>query len=327
MTLTIIGFLACTAAIFWAGTRLTTYADVIATRTRLGRIWAGMLLLALATSLPEFINSASAAVLDLPDIALGDVAGSNLLNLVILGIVGVFSRSRTCLHGLSRFHVRTALFVMLMSVLTALALLLGSRLPVLGWVSPVTPLVLALYFLAMRRVRNTTGQTPDVASAPAGSSMPLRTAVVRYLLFALVVIAAAMLLPGLAARIAADTGLGNTFVGTILVAFATSLPEVVTAIAAVRIGAAEMAVAGILGSNLFNLAFLGIVDVIYWRGSLFTASQTGHTIPLLGGILLAGLFIIVLRTCPRRRFLRINWFGWVALAAYLANGVFLYFTR
>ena len=327
MTLTVLGFIACAAAIFWAGTRLTTYADVIAGKTRLGRVWAGMILLAVATSLPELINSTSAAVINLPDLAAGDIAGSNLLNLVIIGIVGVFTRSSTCFHNLSPFHTRSAVLVMLMSVLAAAAVLLGPVLPTLGWVSVTTPLILVLYLLAMRRAesRNTDRVPAPASTAPA--SVSLRTAITRYLLFALVVIGAAIILPGLAGRIAEATGLGNTFIGTTLVAFTTSLPELVTAAAAVYIGAAEMAVAGILGSNLFNLAILGIVDVVYWRGSLFAAVRTAHTAPLVGGILLAGLLIVMLRTCPRRRFLRINWFGWVAIAVYLANTFYLYVAR
>jgi cation:H+ antiporter len=327
LTLTVLGFIACTAAIFWAGTRLTTYADVIAGKTRLGRVWAGMLLLAVATSLPELINSTSAAVIDLPDLAAGDIAGSNLLNLVIIGVVGVFTRSNTCFHNLSRFHTRSAVLVIIMSVLAATAVLLGPALPALGWISVVTPPLLVLYLLAVRRAESKNTDHAPTPEPTAPSSVSLRTAIVRYLLFALVVIGAAMLLPGLAGRIAESTGLGNTFIGTTLVAFATSLPELVTAAAAIRIGAAEMAVAGILGSNLFNLATLGIVDVVYWRGNLFAAVQTTHTAPLVGGILLAGLLIVMLRTCPRRRFLRINWFGWVALAVYVANTFYLYLVR
>jgi len=324
VALVIFGFIGCAAAILWAGTRLTIYADVIAERTRLGRVWAGMVLLAVATSLPELFNSTSAVVQNLPNIAAGDVAGSNILNLAILGIVGVFSRSRTRLHGLSRFHVRSAWFIIVMSVLAAGSIMLGPRLPALGWISPVTPLILLLYFWAVRKA----GTVAETASLrPVTTRISLRTAVIRYILFALAVVTAAVLLPSLASHVATSTGLGNTFVGTIMVAFATSLPELVTATAAVRIRAPEMAVGGLIGSNLFNLGILGIGDIVYWRGSLFAAVQSTHTVPLSSGLLLAGLFIIILKVPPGRRFLRITWFGWAAIAVYLANALFLYAAR
>ena len=88
-----------------------------------------------------------------------------------------------------------------------------------------------------------------------------------------------------------------------------------------------MAVGGVLGSNLFNLTILGIVDLAYWRGSLFSAIDGRHVVPFALGMVLAGLFYFVLKKCPRRRLMRITWFGWAAIAVYVANAVFLYVTR
>lgn len=314
----------CAAAILWAGTRLAAYADVIALRSNLGRVWAGMILLAIATSLPELINSTSAGLQNLPDIAAGDVGGSNVLNLVIIGLVDVFSRNRSCLGNLHAFHSRSIGFLVVMSALAAIATLLGTRIPSLLWFSPVTIVLFVLYVLAVRKAHSA---EETAVLAPAVPTITLRRAVIRYLLFAVVVVVAACLLPTAASYISDHTGLGHTFVGTLMVAMATSLPELVTAVAAVRIGAAEMAVGGILGSNLFNLSILGVVDLVYWRGSLFGAIDGRHTVPFALGMVLAGLFYIVLRRCPRRRFLRVTWFGWAALAVYIANATFLYLTR
>jgi cation:H+ antiporter len=319
-----LGFLVCTAAILWAGTRLAAYADVIALRTNLGRVWAGMILLAVATSLPELVNSTSAGLQNLPDIAAGDVGGSNLVNLVIIGLVDALSRNRSCLANLHSFHSRSIAFLVTMSALAAVATLLGPHFPVLFWFSPFTLVIIVLYVLAVRKAHSA---EETAALAPAVPTISLRQAVVRYLLFAFVVVVAACFLPTTASYIAEHTGLGNTFVGTMMVALTTSLPELVTAAAAVRFGAAEMAVGGILGSNLFNLTILGVVDLVYWRGSLFAAIDGRHSVPFMLGIVLAGLFYLLLRKCPTRRFLRITWFGWAALALYLANGAFLYLTR
>ena len=283
-----------------------------------------MILLAVATSLPELVNSASAALQDLPDIAAGDVGGSNMVNLLIIGLVDVLNRNRSCLANLHSFHTRSIAFLIVMSALATGATLLGTHFPVLLWFSPFTVVIILLYVLAVRKAHSA---EETAALAPAIPTISLREAIVRYLLFALLVVVAACLLPTTASYIADHTGLGDTFVGTLMVALATSLPELVTVVAAVRIGAIEMAVGGILGSNLFNLTILGVVDLLYWRGNLFAAIDGRHAVPLALGMALAGLFYLVLKRCPRRRILRITWFGWAALAAYVANAAFLYLTR
>jgi cation:H+ antiporter len=319
-----LGFALCAAAILWAGTRLTGYTDVIALRTRLGRIWAGMLLLAIATSLPELINCTSAAIRGLPDIAAGDITGSNVINLAILGCADFFSPARTCFLGLHRYHLRSIWIVVGMSALAGTAILLGSAVPVLGWVSPFGLALMVVYLAAAFRSH----PTDEVSTLePTIPTVSLRAAVVRFLLLAAVVVVAALLLPGFAARIAEHTGLGDTFVGTVLVAITTSLPEAVTAVAAVRMGAPELAVGGIIGSNLFNLAIFGIADLFYWRGSLLAAAERSHLVPLAAGMLLAALLALVIHRCPRRRLLRLTWFGWTALAAWLASGIVLYGLR
>jgi len=324
VTFAAFGFLACAGAVVWAGIRLTRYADVIAGRTGLGHVWAGTLLLAAATSLPELFNGISAGVQGLPDIAVGCVGGSNVINIAILGCLDWLNRDGTCLRGLHRFHTRSALYAAGMSVLAVAGLLLGDRLPALLSVSPVAILIIVAYIVLMRGTGKTGGEP---ASPEEVKGMSLRAAVFRYAAFALVVVVAAILLPGFATRLAGASGLGDTFVGTTMVALVTSLPELVTAVAAVRLGVPEMAAGGMIGSNIFNLTILGVADLAYWRGSLFAGARPHNVIALLAGAVLVALFIVVQRRCPRRRFLRLTWFGWFGLAAWIAVSFLLYLLR
>lgn len=86
----IAAFVICSALILWAGVRLSRYGDIIAQRTGLGGTWIGLILLSTVTSLPELVTGASAIVMfDVPDIAVGDVIGSCMLNLVILALLDV----------------------------------------------------------------------------------------------------------------------------------------------------------------------------------------------------------------------------------------------
>ncbi len=320
-----LGFLACTVAILWAGTRLAHYADIIAHRSGLGHVWAGTMLLALTTSLPELFNGISAGAQNLPDIAVGCVAGSNLFNLAILGCLDWYCRQETCLRQLHRFHSRTVFYVILMSGLAIVGILLGAQLPVFCRVSPISIVMIAIYFILLRGARGTADDW--IPSASTEQMVKLSAAVFRFLLLAAVVITAAVLLPGFASRLATATGLGDTFIGATLVAAVTSLPEAVTAIAAVRMGAMEMAAGDILGSNVFNLTITGFADLAHRQGSLYAGARQEHIITLVAGIIVVALFLLVLRNTPRRRFLRLTWFGWVALLSWLGVSFLLYVRR
>ena len=125
----------------------------------------------------------------------------------------------------------------------------------------------------------------------AASSMTLRAAVLRYALHAAVVVGAAVFLPSIAERIAVMTGLGQTFVGNIFVAITTSLPELTVSAAALRIGAVDMAVGNIFGSNLFNMAILAIQDIFYLKGPILSFVQGQHMIPTVLAMAMTGLAI------------------------------------
>lgn len=116
--------------------------------------------------------------------------------------------------------------------------------------------------------------------------------------------AAAMALPWLGGQIARTTGLGETFVGTLFIALSTSLPEVVVSFAAARIGALDLAVGNLFGSNLFNIAILGLDDLLFTPGPLFGAVSRLHLIPAVGAMTMTGIAIVGLtfRATKRRRY-------------------------
>jgi cation:H+ antiporter len=282
-----------------AGVFLTKYADTLGERTGLGRSLAGLVLLAAATSLPELAVGASAARMaasdpaniGAADLAVGGLMGSCLFNLGILAVLDIIFRS----HGrmLSRTAAAHALSSTASVVLMGTALLfllLGSTdaawadwsLGQLGLryfdVGLGTLAIGATYLISLRLVYFDQQHVADVlveesvvekeADAPAQS---LWRAVVGYVLATAVIFMAAPYMAETADELATVTGLGQTFVGTTLVAIATSLPEVVTTWTALRIGAFDMAVGNIFGSNSFNMVILLIVDAFFDQGSLLSA--------------------------------------------------------
>src|SRR5690606_13017661 len=114
----------------------------------------------------------------------------------------------------------------------------------------------------------------------------LKKAIWGYALNALIVIGAAVFLPYFGEHIAAHTGLSNSFFGTLFIAAATSLPELVVSLAALRMGALDMAVGNLLGSNVFNMFILGLDDMFYREGSFFKAISPSHLLSVFVTIIM-----------------------------------------
>jgi cation:H+ antiporter len=146
--------------------------------------------------------------------------------------------------------------------------------------------------------------------------LTLRQAAWRYAAAAGVVVSAALALPFAAAALAQATGWSESFVGTLLVALATTLPELTVTVAAVRIGALDLAIGNLVGSNLFNLAILSIDDLLYLKGTLLAAVTPVHALSALAAAVMSGALIVALVARPQARVL--NAVGWTSVLIALA---------
>jgi cation:H+ antiporter len=154
--------------------------------------------------------------------------------------------------------------------------------------------------------------------------IPLKKAVVGYVFNAAVVVGSAIFLPRIAEGLAEMTGLGRTFVGTIFIALSTSLPELTVTISSFRLGAVDMAVGNLFGSNLFNLAILALDDLFYVRGPLLGDVEPQHLISVfaimaMNGLAAAGLIY----RSESKRFL-MAWESWAIAAVFVLNLFLLY---
>lgn len=327
MLLTWVLFIGCAAIILVAGTQLSRYGDVIADMTGLGRTWIGVVLLASVTSLPELITGiSSVAIFQVPNIAMGDIAGSCMFNLLIIALLDALHGPSPISARVHQGQILAASFGVIMLGLVALSIMLSEALPVVGWVSVSSILFIGIYLLAMRTIF-TYEQRRIMAEfvAEMATSIEVRhlSSVRVYGLFALnavLIVSAALYLPGLAEELAETTGLGQTFFGTIFVALSTSLPEVVVSVAALRIGAIDMAVGNIFGSNLFNIGILALDDLFYTPGSLLAAIDPSHMIAVLAAILMTAIAVVGLmyRSDSKRLFVAWDSLGIVVVYA-LAN--------
>jgi cation:H+ antiporter len=325
-------FLSTALVIVAAGARLARHGDVIGEKTGLGRNWIGVVLLAATTSLPElFTGFGSTALADLPDIAVGDVVGSCMFNLLILSLMDAIQPEPIGARA-HQGHALSIGFGLLLMSTAALALVAAPRVPVILWFSAATPLLIVLYFVAMRVIffaaeRQRRREVEEVAEQLQYAEVPLRTAVLGYTGAAILVVAGALWLPRLGAEIARDTGLGEAFVGSLFIAITTSLPEIVVSITAVRIGAIDLGVGNVLGSNLFNLLILGLDDVFYRPGPLLAAADASHVVTMLAVVTMNALFLIALTyQVIKKRFI-VTWDTGAIAVVYLIAVVLVYLSR
>lgn len=324
-------FLGVTGVIVFSGIKLTRYGDIISEKTGLSRLWLGMVLMAGVTSLPELATGLSAVAADLPDIAAGNIFGSCVFNVFILGILDTLSRKVPLSSKVNQGNILMAAMSVLLLGGVSLSLFLGDRLPGLGWIGLYTPLIAWGYFgtirMAFKFERKRSPSTAERDGGRPASRMTLRAAILRYALYAAIVVGAAVFLPSIAEGLAAMTGLGRTFVGNIFVAISTSLPELTVSIASLRIGAVDMAVGNIFGSNVFNMFILAIEDVFYFKGPLLSFVESQHFIPTLLAMAMTGLAIAgLIYNSEKKRFIW-AWDSFGIILIFAANLVLLYVFR
>lgn len=304
----------CAAAILVAGSRLARYGDAIARHTGLGGSWIGLVLLATVTSLPELVTGiSSVTVADVPDIAVGNVLGACVLNLAMLVVLDALHRQASIYSVASQGHVLGTAFGVVMLGVVAFGILSSSRLDLgVGHVGVVSLAVLGLYAVAIRTIYH---YERGVRAAAVAEERPpeqtLAQAAWRYAAAAAVVVAAALWLPFAAGGLAEAMGWSQSFVGTLLVALATTLPELTVTVASVRIGALDMAIGNLVGSNLFNLALLGIDDLLYLDGPLLAAVTPAHALSAIAAAVMSGALIVALVARPKARLL--NAIGWTSV--------------
>ncbi|MCA9101217.1 MAG: hypothetical protein KDA63_08710, partial [Planctomycetales bacterium] len=262
--------------------------------TGMGRSLAGLVLLALATSLPELATDCNAALIGAIDLAAGDLLGSCLFNLLILGILDMMFRSRG--RMLSPQTAAHALGAITSILITSIALLfILWRVDVSVWGIGVGSFVVAACYLfclrwvyADHRFGISDLMAPAV-EAPGVEQYTLKRATLGYLATTAVIFAAAPLLARTAEHLSEVSGLGGTFIGTTLLALTTSLPELVTTYSALRMGSFDLAVGNIFGSNCFNMAILFGVDTFYRDGPLLAEISPIHAVTAVAVIIVTAV--------------------------------------
>lgn len=320
-------FIAISVIIGIGGYQLSLHADQIANKTGLGRNLVGIIMLSTITSLPELITGVSSvAIVENPNLAVGDVLGSCVFNLTLVFLLDLLYREGSIYSRATQGHVLTAALGMIMIGVVGFSLSLKGHniLPPFFNVGASSLLITILYFMAMKMTYSfeKSSSTHEIITAEKGS---LKGSLIKFSMSATVIIFAGSFLPFVGEKIMDVMGWKSAFVGTIFMAFATSLPEIAVTISAVKMRAVELAFSNVLGSNLFNIMILAIDDVAYRKGPLLAEAEPDHIITVFTALLMTAVVTIALIFPPQRRILNsTSYFSIIVLLLFALNVYVIY---
>lgn len=329
----LIGIFAVAAAIVWHfGTRLAAQVDIISQRTGIGEAFSGMLLLGGITSLPEVATVSTSAATGNPALAVNNLIGSAALNLMLL-VVADLLYGRDALTKVAAKPTTLMQGILGMILMGSVAFAIGTREIDLFGVVGLWSLLLAcgcvwaLRLTARFSDRHVWEAVEEIDESEEESKEadPDERPMGR-LYVSLAGTALAILVGGAALSLSGDaiaqaTGISSGLVGFLLVGFGTSLPELSSITAAVKLKRYEMAVGDIFGTNLFNIALIFLADLVYAGEPVLALAGRFETIGALTAVLITGAFVIGLLERKDRAVMRMGYDA-VAALAFFAIGLF-----
>jgi cation:H+ antiporter len=317
-------FVASSAALVVAAVKLAEYGDVIAVRTRMGGMFIGVLLLAGATSLPEMLTMINSFRIGAPGLAAGNMFGSNMFNMLLLAVLDLLNQQARILRRVAMTHALTAALASAMIGLSVFFIL--ADIPAkIGWMG-LDSLALILVYIGGIRLIQLNGQASSTTvDIPEDEPlMPLWRALLGFAVATMALVIITPYLVRSSNEIAEITGLSTGFVGTTLLAMVTSLPETVAVVAAARLGAYDMAVGNLFGSNVFNMLALGVADAFYTPGRFLGAIDPTFALVAMLGLLLTTLALIGNIARVERRLGFVEADALLILLLYFGGMAFLY---
>jgi cation:H+ antiporter len=319
-------FAAAAGAVWLAGFQLSYATDVLSRRLGIGAALGGVILLAVATNLPEIAIVVSAALSSSYELAIGNILGGIAVQTVVLVVLDAFG-----VRGRHPLAYRAASLTLVLEAALVVAVLvvaiMASRLPgndVFLHVSPGSSLIAVLWIGGVYLVGRSNdlpwqsqGVAPDAQPEPKGhaeakkeqsaTSKGHSTSRVGavFAVAALVTLAAGVVLEQSGDAIASDVGLSGVLFGATFLAAATALPEISSGLASVRLGDYQLAVSDIFGGNAF-LPVLFFVATAISGTSVLPKAQDADVYMAGLGILLTTVYIFGLIFRPRRRILRMG---------------------
>jgi len=341
-------FLICGIIIFFAGRALARYADIIAEKTGLGGLWVGLILVAFATSLPElFTGIGSIVFMNAPNLTVGNIFGANSYNLLNIGLLDLLAKGGPILGAIGSGQLLTAVLSLVPLMLAAAGIILknaGFHPFSVANVGIFSIAIFVSYCVITKVIYNFEKRTSlrgqlvpggddsarsnlnEIASSPSaprndkyGAEVSLKKVYMRYAIAAFAIMASGIWLAYIGKELSVILRLEESFVGSLLLGFATTLPEITVSIAALAIGAREIAVANMLGSNLFNTTIIFVDDIFYRKGPILEAVSADQILQASVVMAMTAVIIVAMIMKPRRKFFNVSWYVPVIFVIFLAG--------
>jgi cation:H+ antiporter len=315
----------CFLIILFAGRNVARYGDIIAEKTGMGRVWMGVIAIAAITSLPELFTGISAVtIVKAPDLTVGDLIGANAFNMLNLALLDIYHRHDSMIAKASRTHQLTSIYSLILIGIVAVSIYISLNYldMSLGWIGWYTPVIILVYLFSVRQIFLYEKKHPVAEQVSLYDGVAsMRRVYVLFVISAVFIIGAGIWLATIGDEIASVTGWGESFVGSLFLAFTTTLPEITVSFTAMRIGAIDMAVANLIGSNLFNLTIMPVTDIIYTKGPILAEVSESQLVVAAAVIVMTLLFMLGLHLRPRR-FYRLNWLNISLIVLFILSAYF-----
>lgn len=316
-----------------SGTYLSKYGDIIADKTGLGQALIGGILIALATSLPELVTSITSSLVGAPDIAIGNVFGSNTFNLMILAIVDLLHGPGPLMLRVRYSHILSGLLGILLSAIVASSIIIthftSFKLGIAG-LGIDSLIIIFTYLFGARLIYRYENKNPldkkdeEKEKIYNEKDISLKKAAIGFLFSAIIIVYAGIQLSITGDKFAALTGINESFIGSIMIAAATSLPELVATISAIQINAYNMAIGNVFGSNIFNMIVVFFADLFYKPDFILASVNMDHVITAMIGLIMSSIALIGLFYRSKRTVFSIGWDSLFISITYFL-GVYLLF--
>ncbi len=294
MVLLFAEYIVLAALVVFFSIKLSFYVDELDKKTNLSGAFVGGIMLAAVTSLPELFTSITAVlIVDQPNLVLGNVLGSDIFNLIIIGLCIVFAARLYTQSNVSKTHLYTLVLTLLMYGACLYGVTHQNSTIDLKIISVdiASIVILIIYIINVTLIAKDEG---GVNEEEASSDLTPKQIFIRFTIFAVLLVAVSILLTMVTDRLSAELELGKTVAGAIFLGVATSLPELTSSINLVRLHNFNASIGNVTGSNIFNFIILVFGDLLLTRGSIYFYEPASIIILLFGVVsTLLAMFVML----------------------------------
>lgn len=311
-------YLVLAGAVVMLSIFLSKYVDALDKKTNLSGAFIGGILLAAVTSLPEFITSLTAIFsLNQPNLVQGNVFGSNIFNLTIIGACILLFPKKFKDSYIAKSHILTSIFTIVLFVICLLGMKFNNTLN-LGFLnlSYSSIAILILYIINLVKMN---GDSSEGSDNEDNVNLTIKQIIFRFIICSILLVVFSMMLTNVTDRLNNKLELGATVGGAIFLGIATSLPELTSSFNLVRLNNFNASFGNVIGSNLFNFTILAIGDIFYSKGNIFSPDKQANNLIMWG---IVGTFIVIgsmfTKKSPKSSML----LGALIISCYVASIVF-----